>query len=127
MKTLLLEDWIMPRFVSLRWPAAILALVALIPACSPKPQYTLTQEQILARAKTLPGEIYLSEGAPGPYREGPGAVGGVNTSGSLHSTSKSGRQSQASWPATPGFYYEADSYLNEAGEAFYLVRKIPSR
>ena len=93
--------------------------------CQRPQRFDRTQTEIVDYAKRLPGEIYISRGGAGPYNEGPSAVGNDNEEGSFYATTKQGRQPEVSWPATPGFYYEASSYINQAGEAFYLVRKIP--
>jgi len=105
-----------------------LCAVILLVGCEPKGFYPLTIETILAKQKEAPGEIFLVEGSRfGCFKEGPGAVGNVDTSGSLTAKTKYGDQRSVKWPATPGYYYEASSYINELEECLYVVRKIKAK
>lgn len=98
---------------------------SLLAACEPKGPYPLTAEEILSRQRAAPGEIFLVEGSRfGTFKEGPSGVGNVNTAGSFRTRTKLGNQPPVKWPATPGFSYEVNSYINELDECLYVVRKI---
>jgi len=103
----------------------IIGIVIACCGCQKQQSFTLTQAKIMSQLGSLPGKIYFSQGAKGPYSQGPGMVGNENTEGSFFVTTKRGKQSEVSWPATPGYYYETASYINQAEEVFYVVRKIP--
>jgi len=109
--------------------ALYLCIAMILAGCEAKGPYPLTFEKILAQQRALPGEIYLVQGSKfGLFKEGAGAVGNENTSGSLRNMDGyEGSQPPAKWPATPGYYYEATSYVNELSETLYVVRKIPAK
>jgi hypothetical protein len=107
---------------------SILLVAIFLWGCEPKGPYPLTAEKILADQKTLPGEIFVVEGSRfGCFKEGPGAVGAPDTAGSFRAETKYGNQPAVNWPATPGYYYEANSYINELEECLYVVRKIKAK
>ncbi len=104
-----------------------LMMVALV-GCEPRGSFPLTSEKIMEWAKAAPGEIFLVQGErQGMFRDGPTAAGNVNSAGSLRVETKYGGPWVATWPATPGYYYEASSYISELGDCLFVVRKIKAR
>jgi len=99
-------------------------VIALV-GCEPKGFFPYTFEKIEAREKAARGEIFLVQGQRwGMFKEGPVAVGNVNAEGSLRVETKYGGPGVVNWPATPGYYYEASSYVNELEECLLVVRKV---
>jgi hypothetical protein len=89
-------------------------------------EYTMSQADVLAREESLRGYIFEKKGVPGPYKVGRGTIGNIGTAGGITAGQGSG-QTKVSWPATKGYSFEAQSYLNAEGGAFIVVRKVLAR
>ena len=106
---------------------AILILLGLgIAGCFSRPSFTLTKEEILERAKSMPGEVYYSEGADGPYYEGIKFIGNMNTEGGFRLTTAASDQPEVSWPKDPDSFFEVSTFVNRSDEVFYLIRRVPN-
>ena len=105
----------------------ILALTALT-GCE-RTIFPDTEEEIMAQQSKLPGQIYQTVylgDTYGPYRAAEVVTGEENIAGSATLGPNPQRLEHLTWPATPGYYYTAYHYANEAGGSLYIIRKIPA-
>ena len=89
-------------------------------ACSRQTEnFTISKEQILREQKASRGQIFMIQGADGPYKAGPGFVGNCNSAGSFRVG-----ELTVSYPATLGDFYEGASYINAQDKALIIIKRV---
>lgn len=105
----------------------LFAVVIVLAGCE-RSLFPDTEQEIMTKQSKLPGRIfqtvYLGD-TYGAYREAEVFVGNENTAGSAIPDPAQAQLHRLTWPATPGYYYTAYRYVNEAGGSLYIIRKIP--
>ncbi|HEY5792451.1 MAG TPA: hypothetical protein VIS74_04080 [Chthoniobacterales bacterium] len=102
-----------------------MAGVCLLGCSRPANEYSLSRQAVLSQESSLRGEIYIQEGANGPYQVGPGFVGTIGSAGSITVPADQGPK-KFSYPATPGYFFEGTAYLNKDRKAFVVIRRVPA-
>lgn len=86
-------------------------------------EYSIHSSDIASHAANYADAVYVSKGAAGPYKQGPGVTGCVGAAVGLDVGEHSVR-----CPAVAGSYYDISSYINKDGGTYVLamlVKKHP--
>ncbi len=87
--------------------------------------FTMSPKEVITQQSKLRGEIVEAVGdTSGPFKPGGQMVGNIGVAGSFRAGVGFGSV-EVSWPATKGVFFEAAAYLDAAGRAFVVVRRVP--
>ena len=92
-------------------------------SCHPENRCLRSKSDILAEQSRMRGTIIFQKGADGPFKEQGTVTGAFGNGVGIQSGEGSGRISASAEP-TPGYFYEATSYINSKKEGFVIIRRV---